>query len=112
MVAVVADEVGDRRAGDAGREEVGVRREKHRVEAAPRVADDADRGGIDRAHRDDPLDGRADAVGHRQTGLARPEDDVRLQEDVAVAREHGRVVGLAIRRLLQRCRPSDSRSYM
>ena len=83
VIAVVADEIGDRRAGDRGGEDVGVRRQERRVEAAPRVADDADVRGVGDAHRDDLLDrGRTHSTTDSPGSRGR-NDDVGLQDGVA-----------------------------
>src|SRR5262249_16259142 len=87
MVAVVRDQIGSWRGWDRGREEVGVRGEKHRIEAAPRVTDDPHARRIRNAHRDRTLYRRADAFSDRQSGLTWTEYDVRLEHDIAQAGE-------------------------
>jgi hypothetical protein len=107
MAAVVADQIGDRRAGDGGGERVGVRRHERRVEAAPRVADHADLLRIDGAHRATAATaGRTHSTTDRP-GLARAEDDVGLELEVAGAGERRHVVVLALDGALYWCSESE-----
>ncbi len=64
VIAVVAHEIRDWRAGDRGGEQIGMRREKRRVEPAPRVTDDADFPRVGDAHLHDLLDGGRHAFDH------------------------------------------------
>jgi hypothetical protein len=62
MVAVVAHQIGDRRASHRGREEIGMGCQERRVETAPRVAHDTNFARVDEPHLRHFLHGRAHAV--------------------------------------------------
>ena len=66
--------------GDRGAEDVHMRRQKRRVEPAPRVPDDADALRIDDAHLHDPFHARRDAFDDRQARFPRTEHDVGLED--------------------------------
>src|SRR5580698_5908185 len=97
MIAVVADQIGDGRAGYGSREDVRVRGQERGVEAAPGVAYDADLLFIDHAFFEHLLYRRGDAVGYGEAGVASLKDDVGLQQKVAVRGEGAGAVVSALR---------------
>jgi hypothetical protein len=62
VIAVVAHEIGNRRAGHGRGEYVGVRRQKSRVESTPRVTHHADLARVGDAHLHDLLHRRRHAL--------------------------------------------------
>src|SRR5215467_16356315 len=93
MIAVVADEIRDGSSGDTGGEEIcHVGGEIGGVEAAPGMAHDANTLWIDDTHLNDTLGCGSDAIGDGNAGVAGLEDDIRLENEVAVGVHRAHIV--------------------
>ena len=99
VAAVVADQVRDARARDGGCEDLRVRREVHRVKAAPRVAHHADLGAVHHSCVHHLLHCRSDTLHDRHAGFTWCEVNVGLEVEVAVLCERRAVVIVALGRI-------------
>ena len=98
VIAVIADQIGDGCAGNgSGKEICRVRCEISRIKTAPGMAHDADVLWIDDAHLHDAFCGGGDAINHRDAGVAGFENDVRLENEIALAVDGADVVIGALR---------------
>src|SRR5215472_18914694 len=99
MIAVIADKVSDRSAGNRGGKKIcGVSGQIRGVEAAPGMTHDADTLRVNDPHLDDALGGGSDAIDDGDPWISRFEDDIRLEDEIAVTVHRAHVVIVALRR--------------